>query len=88
MAHRYTYMKHYGVTLATEDTLDHLCRNTRCVNPEHLEKVSLAENIQRRHLYLALQSENDRFREFLKSKGYDPELVLGGDYSADVSSVS
>jgi hypothetical protein len=27
--------------------LDHLCRNTRCVRPEHLEAVSTAENILR-----------------------------------------
>jgi hypothetical protein len=27
--------------------LDHLCRNTRCVNPDHLEPVTLAENVLR-----------------------------------------
>lgn len=27
--------------------LDHLCRNTSCVNPEHLEPVSRAENMRR-----------------------------------------
>lgn len=27
--------------------LDHLCRNKRCVNPEHLEPVTRLENIRR-----------------------------------------
>lgn len=78
MAHRYTYAQYHGVALSSEDTLDHLCRNTRCVNPEHLEKVSRSENIERKHLYHALRSENERFRAFIQSKGYDPESVLGG----------
>lgn len=28
-------------------TIDHLCRNSRCVNPAHLEPVTNAENIRR-----------------------------------------
>lgn len=28
-------------------TIDHLCRNTLCVNPDHLEAVTLRENILR-----------------------------------------
>ncbi len=28
-------------------TLDHLCRNIACVNPEHLEPVTLRENLLR-----------------------------------------
>lgn len=32
--------------------LDHLCRNTRCVNPDHLEPVTRAENARRGHAAL------------------------------------
>lgn len=28
-------------------TLDHLCRNRRCVNPKHLEPVTVVENVMR-----------------------------------------
>lgn len=36
--------------------LDHLCRNTRCVNPAHLEPVTHAENIRRGDLALGIRS--------------------------------
>ena len=45
MAHRWAYEQKNKINLTSEDTLDHLCRNTRCVNPDHLEKVTLRENI-------------------------------------------
>jgi hypothetical protein len=79
MAHRWSYEQKYKLKLTTEDTLDHLCRNTRCVNPDHLEKVSLTENVKRKALYLALYSENRRFREFIKKIGHDPDKILGED---------
>lgn len=45
-AHRYAYETMVG---AVPDglELDHLCRNKRCVNPEHLEAVTRGENIKR-----------------------------------------
>lgn len=75
-AHRYSYEKQFNVVLSSEDTLDHLCRNTLCVNPFHLEKVSLSENVSRKNLYYALRSENERLKKFISMLGVDPNVVL------------
>lgn len=45
-AHRLSYEAHVG-PIAEGLTIDHLCRTRRCVNPEHLEPVTMAENIRR-----------------------------------------
>ena len=76
MAHRWAYEHYKKISLTSEDTLDHLCRNTRCCNPEHLEIVSLRENIKRANLYNQLRSENQRLREYIGSRGLDPDAVL------------
>lgn len=60
--HSYPRMKLGGVTVAvhrvtathkhgyipSNKTVDHLCRNRLCVNPDHLEVVSHFENCKRR----------------------------------------
>ena len=46
-AHRISYEWHKGTILAGL-TIDHLCENKGCVNPEHLEAVTREEN-GRRH---------------------------------------
>jgi len=76
MAHRWSYEHYRDWHLLPGDTLDHLCRVTRCCNPEHLEIVSHSENVGRRNLYMQLRSENDRYRDFILKLGYDPDLVL------------
>lgn len=45
-AHRVSYTLFKG-DLTKGLTIDHLCRNTLCVNPEHLEEVTQAENNRR-----------------------------------------
>jgi hypothetical protein len=46
LAHRVAYEQVFG-PIPAGMTLDHLCRNRRCVNPDHLEPVTNRENILR-----------------------------------------
>lgn len=47
MAHRFSYVAIGEKPLSDGATLDHLCRVRNCVNPSHLEAVSLKENLMR-----------------------------------------
>lgn len=44
--HRWAY-QYFNGTIPDGLTIDHLCRNTLCVNPSHLEAVELIVNIRR-----------------------------------------
>lgn len=46
MAHRWAYENLVG-PIPNGLQLDHLCRNRGCVNPEHLEPVTVRENLRR-----------------------------------------
>lgn len=45
-AHRIAF-RDFGNKIAEDQVVDHLCRNTLCVRPSHLEAVSQTENIRR-----------------------------------------
>lgn len=46
-AHRASWVVNRG-TVSPLLTIDHLCRNNACVNPDHMEVVTNVENIRRR----------------------------------------
>ena len=45
-SHRFSYELHKG-KIPEDKEIDHICKNRRCVNPEHLEAVTRRENIRR-----------------------------------------
>jgi hypothetical protein len=48
LAHRVAWVAATGESLHSQLTIDHLCNVRLCVNPAHLEPVSLAENQRRK----------------------------------------
>jgi hypothetical protein len=43
-AHRFSFQMKYG-EIPKDKVLDHICNNTMCVNPDHLQIVTIKENI-------------------------------------------
>jgi len=59
-AHRASYELHVG-PIPDGLVIDHLCRNTLCVNPDHLEPVTAGENMRRGYAVpLRVSARRDR----------------------------
>ncbi len=66
-AHRVAY-ELLVAPLTREQHLDHLCRNTSCVNPAHLEPVSLMENVAREDHLLGKRCREKLTRQQLEQE--------------------
>ena len=76
-AHRYSYELLKG-KIPPGLTLDHLCRNRACINPDHLEIVTLKENLARGIGPTAMNSRKTHCK-----KGH---VLAGGNLMMDGSS--
>lgn len=80
-AHRWYYVQAHG-PVPDGLQLDHLCRNRLCVNPDHLEPVSQAENVRRgantkltRAEARAIRASVEDAREVARKYGVDRNYV-------------
>lgn len=62
LVHRQHYQQKYGSVPEGLD-LDHLCRVRRCVNPDHVEPVTRAENARRGARTILTPQQVDEIRE-------------------------
>lgn len=66
-AHRISYFLAHGIDPG-HLTVDHSCRNHRCVNPSHLQAVTNRTNILRHH-----------YRKDTCKRGHKFDILLNGD---------
>jgi len=72
--HRVFYKKYKG-EIKEDEVIDHLCRNHRCINPNHLEAVSWAENARRGLQAKLTKGDVLKIRE-LKGKFTQKEIAI------------
>jgi HNH endonuclease len=70
--HRWLYERWVG-PIPKALTIDHLCRNKRCVNPKHLEAVTRAENVLRGE---APSAQNARKTHCKNGHEFTPENTI------------
>jgi hypothetical protein len=81
-AHRIAYEARYG-PISDGVGLDHLCRVRACINPNHLEPVSQAENVRRGLTTRLTASDAEAIRASTEA-----QCVLAGRYGVTQGHIS
>lgn len=85
MAHRYYYERVKG-PIPEGFVVDHLCSVPLCVNPEHLEPVSQAENTRRGNKAILTAEQARKIRE--APRYYGSRIDLAKQYGVGVETIS
>lgn len=80
-SHRISWLIFRGDITDQELQLDHLCRNRRCVNPDHLELVTSYENYLRSVPFI--DSGDDRSRRRGRPKKVRTHCAHGHPWTSD-----
>lgn len=77
--HRLSYLFYYGY-LDSELTIDHLCRNKKCVNPTHLELVTQRINNLRSDNITAINSRKTHCKRGHEFNETNTRIWKGGRF--------
>lgn len=78
-AHRFAYTDLVG-PIDVGKVIDHLCRNRKCVNPDHLEMTTYSENIKRGVLATVIKNKWSKVTHCKRNHEYTPQNTLINTY--------
>lgn len=84
-AHAHSFIMNGGV-IPDGKVIDHLCRNTSCVNPDHMEPVTNAENIRRGNGAKLTSAQVETIRRRYASESV-MQSTLAREYGVAVSAI-
>ena len=87
LAHRVAWELEHG-TIPRSLQVDHLCRNRGCVNPDHLELVTLKENVLRGIGITATNKAKTHCRNGHELHGYNAYVTKRGSRQCRTCAVS
>lgn len=86
LAHRLIYERHKG-PIPPGLTLDHLCRNPGCVNPDHLEPVTHKVNVHRGAVLKLSDADVAKIRRLAASMNQSEIARLFGVHSSTINRI-
>jgi len=87
LAHRWVLQWFKG-WIPAEAVVDHLCRNRRCVNPDHLEVTTHTENCRRGRATRLTPEQVLDIRKRLSTARWGDRIKIAADFGISLAAVS